>query len=160
MATNPVFSSFADKLLASWIPLQTAPFTLNAVSAILGGDYFPSGEQARRIEAFLLEHGCQAISFQPPYHRRPSLHYIGPNCQRDAFGLPDDARRMARRGGCFVVGKADAKGPVFLVFRRVSPKNVCLGHRRDARALLDFVRNLVSSAPKCNSKPSTAKEPA
>lgn len=97
---NPVFSSFADKLLASWIPLQTAPFTLNAVSAILGGDYFPSGEQAQRIEAFLLEHGCQAISFQPPYHRRPSLHYIGPNCQRDVFGAPGAPDVQVKKPPC------------------------------------------------------------
>lgn len=74
--------------------------------------------------------------------------------------LFDDARRLARRGGCFVVSKADGKGPVFLVFRRVTPKNVCLGYRREPGALLDFVKKLVTTTPLHNGHPATAKEHA
>lgn len=77
MADYPVFSRFADQMLKQWINAQQQPFSIIAPAAVLGCEY-TDADTLRRIEAFLLENGCLAIDYCPPYHKRPSRHYVGP----------------------------------------------------------------------------------
>lgn len=40
-----------------------------------------------------------------------------------------EAKQIARDHGCFVVEKADPKGPVFLLYRQMPGHNVFIGRR-------------------------------
>lgn len=47
----------------------------------------------------------------------------------------DDARRIAREHGMFIVGKPGR----YIVYRKCSPNNIRLGHRSNAADLRAFV---------------------
>lgn len=48
----------------------------------------------------------------------------------------NEAKAKARRNGCFIVTKPE----YFLLYRESSPKNVCVGKRKDEKGIVALVK--------------------
>lgn len=48
----------------------------------------------------------------------------------------DEAKAQARRNRCFIVTKPE----YFLLYREASPKNVCVGKRKDEKGIIALVK--------------------
>lgn len=54
----------------------------------------------------------------------------------------NEAKAKARRNGCFIVTKPDC----FLLYREMTPKNICIGKRKDEKGIVALVKKACVTA--------------
>lgn len=58
----------------------------------------------------------------------------------------DEIKQLARKHGCYVVTKSDAKGPVYILYREGQPRGYRIGKRSSVEGLTALAKKACPTA--------------